>query len=110
MLSDSVFYRPGNPYPVGRWFLLWMMCALLFLAFAISAHLLFAPYSFLITPIAYLFTGWRLNRLIYDSLHIDPYQGAVTVTAVLDTKKRMILGWWHRWPCFLAKLWFVQIM
>ena len=74
MLAKSVIWPAGQHYPAMTWLLVWFKWLVIFSALSISAHLLFAPYSFLVSPIIYLLIGWRLNHVIYRNLAIDPYQ------------------------------------
>ena len=110
MLSKSVVWPAGHVYPATAWLLVWFKWLVIFLVLSISTHVLFAPYSLLVCPIIYLLIGLRLNYVIYRSLEIDPYHIENNVAAVLSTKKKMILGWWFRWPAFLSRLWLAQVL
>lgn len=110
MLANVVVYRPEAPYPVWRWVGAWCMSVGAFVTGSFLSLAFWPQMALLAIPTLYLFAGWGLNRIIYDSLHIDPYHRAATVEAVLATKAKMLLGWWHRWPRFILRVWLAQLL
>ncbi len=110
MLDRFVVHEPGNPYPVGRWFLAWLfwLGACFFLAPVIGS--LLPEYFLALFVLLYLFAGWRLSRTIYPQLRIDPYRGATTVPSTLKFKLGLILAWPVKWPSLLTRIWLCQIL